>query len=546
MSVVYERLHAETRSRRLRASVFAGVPLAIAAALALAVGLESTRRGLRLPSLVDDWFGIAYGGHAFEAIKHLHYGAEHVDVAGRYRPAYTGIWNYLQWHVLGPPSVDTALAWGIARAAAFAFAVWALARWTAQRAAPLAAALAAVAVCLTPGFAVDLTRHGPADPQMLLGLIFGLASVGIGVRTLLAHGAHRARAVALIASGYVLYLFGAYSKEASVALFAFAPFFFMWARPALRELGHTRIRRIFLGCVAAGLAAPLLHVGFHVALAVANGDNPYPTATFSLSRKILAAVVFPVVGAPGPLGTLFWLAVTPAAIAYVGVAAWRRRREAWLLSGLLTTGYLMSAFSLARGDTPSRYYLPWIVSVSAVAARALTRPNGRLVACAAALVVAVMTATSTRAALGTWADTERSGEAAIGLADGVTRAGCPLYLVNFDVERRVAIPRLVAFAHSPAAPRCAAASRQAYALEWSGQAFPRSFTGRCPAGWTKLKERTGVSLYHCTAFRRGAYLDQEAASGAPSIHVVRLSIPTNDRSPRTFTRRSEVPKVERA
>jgi hypothetical protein len=529
VTVVYERLHARPAERRH--SLLSGVWVGIGTAIVLACGLEAARRGLGMPSLVDDWFGIAYGHHAFDAITHLNYGSAHADVAGRYRPAYTGGWNYLQWHALGPPSAHVAMAWGAARIAAFAFAVWALARWTAGqgRAAAAVAALAAAAVCLTPGFALDLTRYGPADVLMLAGLILGLAAIGLGVRTLLAaDGAHRGRAALLIALGYIVYVFGVYSKEASIAALAFVPFFVMWTRPALRP------RRYAVGVLATLLALPLIHIAAHVALAVTNGENPYPTATFSFSRKVLGAGVFPFVGAPAPLGTVFWLVVTPAVIASAARTAWKRERDAWLLCGLLTTGFLMSAFSLARGDIPSRYYLPWIVAVAAVGAKALTRPDARFLAYAVPVVLLVMAATSTRAAITAWRSEERSGATAAELANSVVAADCPLYLVNFDVERRVAIPRLLGLARSAPIGRCARPSQAAYALEWRGS-FPTDFAHRCQGEWTRLQRRSGVSLYSCSAFAEGSYLDQDAASGAPSVEVVRLRIPLDDRSPRTFT-----------
>jgi hypothetical protein len=536
VTVVYERLQARRRPVRQRISAVSRVSSPVVAALVLAAGLETARRRLTTPSLVDDWFGVAYGRHAFKAILHLNYGAEHADVAGRYRPAYTGLWNYLQWHLLGSPSVGTALAWGVLRIAAFVLAVWLLARWATAGWAPTTAWLAPLAVCLTPGFAVDLVRHGPADPLMISGLILGLAAVGVGVRDLLAAGSARAPAVLLVAVGYVVYVFGVYSKEASIAVLAFVPFFLKWAAPSLRALvGRSRKRGCLLGTVAAFLLAPLMHVAFHVALAAANGDNPYPIAHFGLARKALAAGLFPLIGAPAPLGTIVWLGITPVVVFYVLQTAWSRDRDAWLLGGLLTTGFLMSAFSLARGDTPSRYYLPWIVAVSAVGVRAVTRQNSRPLAYAALAVILAMTATSTRSALAAWTNTERSGSAALELAGGVVTARCPLYLVNFDVERRVAIPRLLSTADATPRPACGTAAAQTYALTWLRPRMPAGFSQRCRRGWTKLEQREHVSLYRCASFAGGSFLDQDAASGAPGIDVVRLRIPIIDRTPRTFT-----------
>jgi hypothetical protein len=78
------------------------------------------------PSLVDDWFGIAYSKSAMHALVHGDYASAHLDFPGRYRPAYTAIWNYAQWHLFGEPSITAAAAWGALRIASFLVASWLL------------------------------------------------------------------------------------------------------------------------------------------------------------------------------------------------------------------------------------------------------------------------------------------------------------------------------------------------------------------------------------------------------------------------------------
>jgi hypothetical protein len=287
---------------------------------------------------------------------------------------------------------------------------------------------------MTPELALDLARHGPADPMMVAGLIIGLALIGCGARALLDPGAERRnRAVAAVAIGYLVYLIGVYSKEASICVIAFLPFFLKWLGPEIRtQIRGSRVGRYLLPSLAVLLIAPLVHVAAHLARAVLAGENPYPNAAFSLGTKVLAAVVLPLVGAPGPLGTFLWLAGAPAAIAFTVVLFRRSHRDAWLLAGVLATGFLMSAFSLARGDTPSRYYLPWVIAVAAVAVRALAQTSAGL-QIAAAVVVVAMALTGTRDAIADWARTERSGSTAVEMAKGVVVAGCPTYLANFDV-----------------------------------------------------------------------------------------------------------------
>jgi hypothetical protein len=283
------------------------------------------------------------------------------------------------------------------------------------------------------------------------------------------------------------------------------------------------------------LVAPLVHVAAHLLRTVLAGENPYPNATFSLGTKVLAAVVFPLVGAPGPLGTFLWLAGAPAAIAFTVVVFRRRDPDAWLLAGVLTTGFVMSAFSLARGDTPSRYYLPWVVAVAVVATRALAETNAAL-QIAAAIVVGAIALTGTRDAVADWAQTERSGSTAVEMTKSVVAAGCPLYLANFDVERRVAIPRLLSFAHATKLPKCAQTTETAYALSWRSAPLPLQFAAHCRSNWQKLARRDGVTVYHCESFAAGPIPDQDAASNSPAVTVVYLHLPKREPNPQTFNR----------
>jgi hypothetical protein len=540
VTVAYEQLRTPAGFLRRLAAVLTRYGLPLGLITTVAVGLEWVRFGMRTPSLVDDWFGITYAPSAAHALAHGHYGSSPVDVAGRYRPAYTAIWNYAQWHLFGNPSIHTAAVWGAFRTSLLVVAIWLLASWVAggrsASALPLVW-LAPLAVAMTPELALDLTRHGPADPMMVAGLIIGLALIGSGARTLLGPGAGRSkRAVAALAIGYLIYLIGVYSKEASICVIAFLPFFLKWLGPTFRtQMRGSRVGHYLLPTLAVLLVAPLVHVAAHVASAVLTGENPYPNAAFSLGTKVLAAVVFPLVGAPGPLGTFLWLAGAPAAIAFTVVVFRRHDPDAWLLAGVLATGYLMSAFSLVRGDTPSRYYLPWVIAVAAVAVRAFAESNTGL-QIAAGVVVVAMALTGTRDAVAGWARTERSGSTAVEMAKAVVVADCPLYLAKFDVERRVAIPRLLSFAHAKPLPRCAQTSATSYALSWKSAPLPPQFAASCRSSWQMLAVRDRVSMYRCASLDAGPIPDQDGASGSPDVAVVRLSLPAREPSPETFTR----------
>jgi hypothetical protein len=524
---------------RQRGSAFTRRALPLTVVLATAGLLEWVRLRPRTPSLIDDWYAITYSPGALHALLRGDYSSAPIDLTGRYRPAYSAVWNYAQWHLLGSPSLATAAAWGFVRVALFLVAAWLLAAWLAARQTNAGLSLvwlAPLAVAVTPAIAVDLTRHSPAEPMMVGGLIFGLALVGAGVRTLLNRPGVSKGGVAMIAVGYLVYLFGIYSKETSVGLLVFAPFFVKWLGPDVRaRIRRSRRSRYVLGTTAVLLLSPLVQLGLHLALSVSGGRDPYPSTHFSLGKSILAAGVLPLVGAPGQLGTVLWIVGVPAAIGIAAIAVRKRDRDRWLLVGVLATGFVMSALALARGDTPSRYYIPWLIAVAAVAVQGLIRLQGRF-QIIVALVVVGIAVSGTRNALAEWARTEQSGSTAVEMAKGVVQAGCPLYLANFDVERRVAIPRLLSFGRTWEFRKCPAGSPQAYVLTWQKRSLPTEFAARCRSGWQEIVVRNRVGTFACPSFVDGAYPDQDAASGTPLAAVVRLRLPEGLVDPATLFR----------
>jgi hypothetical protein len=497
--------------------------------LATAGWFEWVRLRARTPSLIDDWYAITYSPGALRALLRGGYSSAPIDFTGRYRPAYSAVWNYAQWHLLGSPSITTAAAWGFVRVVLFLVAVWLLAAWLSARGAAPGFELvwlAPLAVAITPAIAVDLARHSPAEPRMVGGLIFGLALVGAGVQAMLSQPGVSQRGVGMIAVGYLIYLFGVYSKETSVGLLVFAPFFAKWLGPAiLARARRSRRNRYVLGMSAALLLAPLVHLGLHLALSVSGGRDPYPTTHFTLAKSFLAAGILPLVGAPGPLGTAFWLLAAPAAIGVAALAMRRRHRDRWLLAGILATGFVMSALALVRGDTPSRYYIPWLIAVAAVAVQGLARLPARFQIIVPVIVVGVAVS-GTRNALAEWARTEQSGSTATEMAKGVLQGGCPLYLANFDVERRVAIPRLLTFGQAWHFRKCTGTSQLSYVLTWQKRSLPTEFATRCRSGLHEVAAHDGVAALACRSFVGGSFADQDAASGTPLVPIVRLRLPT--------------------
>ena len=489
-----------------------------------------------MPSLIDDWFGITYGRRALHALFNS-LSPQAGDYAGRFRPAYTAVWNYAQWHLFGDPSMAAAAPFGLLRILGFFAAIFILARWLRGEGARLGRPvlwLAPLAVLLTPRIAVDLARYGPGEPLMVTGLILGLAIVAKGTRMLARADSRKLSAVAglLLCSGYAIYLFGVYSKEASICFVLFIPFFVKWliddALPRAARAPAARRRAAAL--LAAALAAPLVHVAAEVAVALSAGSRPYPTPPLSLGTKIFATGLTPLLGQPGVLGTFFWFVAVPASLASSIALVRRREPNGWRVVALLVTGWSMSAFELAQGATHSRYYIAWLTAVAAVGAAQLSVRDRKLQLCIAVAALALLPLPA-HSAIASWIETERGGAAAVDLSAGVLNARCRLFLVNFDIERRLAMPRLLNFAHARDLTPCRAASTSAYALRWEDAPLPKALAPICRSSWAPVAAETDVRLYSCRALAPIHVPDQDGASGRPDIKVVELRVPTTQPPP---------------
>ena len=525
-------------SRRVNLSLL-WLALPVATTATVVGWFESVRLSMAAPSTVDDWFGITYSRTALHALLHGSYLSSPSDFLGRYRPAYAAIWNFAQWHLLGSPSVAKAAVWGALRVSLFVLAVYVLTAWITRERSISGRALlwlAPLVVVLTPRVALDLVAYGPNEPLMTAGLIIGLSLMGTTVRRLVVvrqPGWRRIVDGMALLVGYLVYLFGVYSKEASFCVLAFFPFFLMWLRPSLRTyIPRSRLGRFSLALLIVLTIAPLIHVATRLAMATLAGDKPYPIPHLGVGSKIYTTGISPLLGAPGALGTWLWFFAAPAAVLVAIDLAARRQRDAWLAFGVLLSGFLMSAVALSRGFDPSRYYIPWLVAVAAVGFRGLLRiPTGFRVALATVAIVTL--AYGTNGTIDGWARAERGGGTAIELAKGVTSAGCPLYLANFGLERRVAIPELFPFVDGKPVASCQA-TRRAYALSWARMALPTGFASRCRPGWRTVVVRNDMALYSCLSFRGADIPDQIAASGRPGIDVVRLRLTPRAPNPHTL------------
>jgi hypothetical protein len=413
-----------------------------------AVWAVSPRFVLTRPALIDDWWGITHSRPALASLLHFRYGSGSTDAPGRYRPAYSAVWDFLQWHTFDAPlHLVGPNAWNIARIGLFVAAIVCVAGIVQDRSAGkvrtgIVAAAAALLVISTPATAVDLARFGTGEPLMLGGLLGGgLLMLAAVQRTLerRAFGPHHSRAgtVAMFVAGYALYLLGAYTKEASVCLLVLLPFVYFHLEQKWREesvihsplwrIGSVRIAAVFL-------VAPLLHIGGHVI----EGAAHYERHGGAWSESLLS-----IVPSRSILGTPWWPMLFVALPVALAVVVATRRGVPWLALGLVAAGCAFVGFQTATGDRPSRYFLPGIV-FGAVALAHLVSKSGRDAQAVFASVVLLVVATSpARAAVSRWTVVGRAENAALEQAARLDPLRCRVTFANFNLERRFALSELV-------------------------------------------------------------------------------------------------------
>jgi len=475
------------------------VPTAVVLVWSYALWAVSPRFALTRPALVDDWWAITYSRPALASLLHFRYGSGGIDTPGRYRPAYSAVWDFLQWHTFDAPlHLVGPNVWNVARIGLFIAAIVCVAsavqdRSTGRVRAGVVAAAAGLLVVSTPATAVDLARFGTGEPLMLGGLLGGGLLVLAAVRrTLERHAGEvvngRAATAAMFVAGYALYLLGAYMKEASICLLVLLPFVYLhlekrWREESVIRSPLWRIRSVQIAAVF--LVAPLLHVGGHVVA----GSARYQRHGGTWSESVLS-----IVPSPWILGTPVWSILLVALPVALAVVVATRPSVPWLALGLVVAGSVFVGFQTATGDRPSRYYLPGIV-FSAVALAHLISQNGRRVQVVFAAVAVLVAASSQgRATVSRWAVVGRAENAAVEQAARLDPARCRVYYRNFDLERRVGLTKLVPLVRNDYTTQCRAGA--GVSIYW--RAGPRTPTAGCARpGWIKLRDADGLATFGC-------------------------------------------------
>ena len=488
-----------------------------AAAIGFVVGLWTIRArfGLHQPSLVDDWYSIDYSPRAFHELIHLHYGHPPVDSPQRYRPTYVAVWNYLQWHTFGG-SIVAANAWNLIRLALFALSLAGASvavNWRVLRGAWLVAVglLPAVLVLTTPGTAVDFARFGPGDPQLIAALIGGGLLLILALRRVLnpritRRGRDHAGTVAMTVIGSMLFLFGAYMKEASVFIIVLTPFLYIWLDRSWKEDGIIN-RSLWRHRSAQGLAlliaAPLAHVAYHSVTIAERGRTVYtssPTGVTGWATSFLTSFKLQLLGDPSRLQTYLWLVLSPLLPILIILFGWSRRRIPWLCAGLVLTAWAFGTFQIMGGAEPSRYFISGLalegLAISILVAR--TRPPTRGIVIF--FTVILVSLSGARHAVAAWTRLELDGAAVVNQASQLHPSTCRVFLANFDPERQTALGRLIRNDSSDSQPGGCEEGFDAVLLDWQARSLlhqPIAMACVKP-GWILLHSSRAADLYGCS------------------------------------------------
>lgn len=484
----------------------------------LAVWLVSPRFAISGPSLIDDWASQQRAPAALKALAQLRYvggSPPEADSGARYRPAFTAIWNSLQWHTFDAPAgMVGPNVWNLVRLAGFVAAVAALALVLGMLAAPIGerraslpaailAALAPATVLATPALPVDFARFGPQEPLLVAGMVGGALLIGLAVaRSLAGRGARSLEVVLPGVLGYALWLLGVYSKEAAVAAVALAPFAWValelrWREtqpdaPPLWRHPQPRVAAVLM-------ALPVLHVAAVSIRIAARGSTAYGTQPATSPRGLWAAFKGQWEPMSGVLGSPVWKLLATALPIAVLVTWLARRRFPWLAAGLTTAGFALMLYQGLSGVAlVSRYYIP-ALSLFAVAAVVLVAHAPvllRWALVAAAVAFVTVNAAPARERVAGWSAAEQTDQRLVAAVRSLRPRRCRVYAGGLDVERATALPVVAVLREPPGPCRTPAVLLVQAPPARHVQGFPAS--GCRGAGWRTVRTAPTFGVFSCS------------------------------------------------
>jgi hypothetical protein len=450
-----------------------GLAAGFGAAAVLGVLVVSTRFEVHSPSLLDDWY---FASQSVNSIGDLLDPFLHA-IGPRFRPGYE-LWSRLEWHTLGAPEdVTGPNLFGVLRVLVFvagAVLVPAVIAATSEpRPSPpgIAALAAAVGVLLFSGPEPtgDFFRLGPQEPLMVGAAASGAAVLLFACGRAIGwqRGSRSGRATlglaATAAIGWLLWAFGIYQKEASVAVVVLAPFLYLfldhrWRDRALTERALWRYRPFQL--TAAAMLLPVLHMAVVSSTISERGVAIYgssrPNGIGEWIGRLWESISLQWSEMSRVVGTPAWRVVAIMVPLLLVAIIVQRRRVPWLPLGMLLTGVALLTVQGLPLFNESRYYIPSIALFAGAALLLLAEGPGwlRWIGIAAALVLAVVNYGEVRDRLDYWSLRDLDQDKVLRLVAELHPASCPVYLTNVDLERAEALPKVLPLIDEPLTGPC--------------------------------------------------------------------------------------------
>ena len=496
--------------------------LCIVAVIVLGLWLISPRFDIEGPSLIDDWASLHRAPPAVDALLDFEYvggSPPEVDSSARYRPAFTAVWNSLQWRTFGAPGDLTGPdVWNGLRLILFALALAAIplaviagpmrqGRDPGRFKLALAAAPPALVLC-TPALPVDFARFGPQEPLLLGGMgVGGLLLLTATARAIEGARALSARVLVPAVMGYLLWLLGVYFKEASICFLVLAPFLLLFLNRRWREAGLID-RPLWLyrqmQVALALMVAPIVHVLAVVARIANKGTTAYGTEVASGVEGFRNAFEGQWDLMTTSLGTSMWRTLALLLPVAILLSAAYGRRVPWLSIGFALTAWAILVFQGLGGATATRYYIPVIAlfAVSAVLVAIDSPTPVAFVALVASLVFMVDNAGVGHDVADNWAAGERAENRLVEAVAALNPAQCPVYQSGLDIERETALPILVEVAGSRG--RCSSRFDAVLAQAPVARTVTGPLAAGCAApGWRPIRRVHTVVLFGCARVKGG-------------------------------------------
>jgi hypothetical protein len=366
------------------------------------------------------------------------------------------------------------------------------------------AGVPALLLLTEPKLAFDFARFGPQEPLLVGGMALGGSLLVLAAQRLLdaARPVPWARVTALLVTGSLLWIVGAYQKEVSLAVIPLLVAGAVAGRGRLREWrGLARARKRVLLAASLVVVLPLAHVALESARIMLRGDLVYD-AKVDRGRGVTQGIQELYDWAHAALPR-HWELVVVGAVVLTAAAALVRRKLDVVALGVLCSAGLALVLAGQSGVVATRYYIPVFALLAVALSLALARlsPVVQLVSLLAVLM-AVMPVPEAHRNVAGWADGEIARDSLVREVATARASGCLVAAAGLAEEEAQALPVLVALRAKAATGTCEDGRVLLVAGPLAGGEALRHACS--PAALEPVLDGLAATLYRCDRLRDSA------------------------------------------